>query len=156
MGALQPYFNVTPESPKDNVNAKDNAVGAVSRMLRKAPTALPLESVSRSRLAIQLSPPSHSHPIAIPPQVLPIFLSALPLTSDKVENKPAFEAIFHLFETQPASMMPHIDHLLQVFKYVLDPSRPDDLQEDTRERLVQLIQALGQQMPDKVAAAGLM
>ncbi len=131
LGALQPFFAVEPKSSKDALNAKDNAAGAVARMIVKSADSLPL------------------------PAVLPIFIGALPLKNDTIENQAVFEAIFHLFETRPDVIMPFVDQLLPVFAYVLDTSRTDELTGTTRQRLVQLVMALQQQMPDKVAAAGL-
>jgi hypothetical protein len=46
MQVLHGYFAVTPETPKDQLNAKDNAVGCVARMIVKNPTAMPLDAVS--------------------------------------------------------------------------------------------------------------
>jgi hypothetical protein len=46
MEVLHGYFNVTAETPKDQLNAKDNAVGCVARMIVKNPTAMPLDAVS--------------------------------------------------------------------------------------------------------------
>jgi len=51
--------------------------------------------------------------------------------------------------------MPFIDQLLPVFAYVLNPVRGDELVDATREKLIHLVSALNQQMPDKVRAAGL-
>jgi hypothetical protein len=48
MQVLHGYFNVTAETPKDQLNAKDNAVGCVARMIVKNPTAMPLDAVSVS------------------------------------------------------------------------------------------------------------
>lgn len=86
---------------------------------------------------------------------MPIFFSGLPLKNDPIENKPAFRAIFYLFENQSQLVLPHIDHLLSVFAYVLDPSRTGEISVETKARLDQLLQALRQQMPDKVSQAGL-
>lgn len=129
--ALQPFFAVGPDCSKDEGTARDNAVGCVARMIQKSSTALPLA------------------------EVLPTFFGSLPLRFDALENKAAYNAIFALFERHSDVVMPHVDHLLSVFAYNLDPSRADDLPEVTRERLQQLIGALYNQMPDKVKAAGL-
>ncbi len=130
--ALQPYFAfTTPTASKDEMNARDNATGAVARMITKSSESLPLD------------------------QVLPMFIGALPLKNDTIENRAVFDAIFHLFEQRPDTVMPFVDQLLPVFAYVLDASRPDDLVDATRERLFQLVSALQVQMPDKTRAAGL-
>ena len=152
MQVLHGYFNVTADTPKDQLNAKDNAVGCVARMIVKSPTAMPLDAVSIR--SIMLNRRTAVDPIFLP-QVLPIFFGGLPLKNDPIENKPAFRAIFYLFENQSQFVLPHIDHLLSVFAYVLDPSRTGEISIETKSRLDQLLQVLRQQMPEKVSQAGL-
>ena len=55
-------------------------------------------------------------------QVLPVFVNALPLKNDYLENRPVFRAIFHLFRNDGSVLFPYMDHLLQVFAVVLDPN----------------------------------
>ena len=131
MQVVHEYFKVTAEDARDKLNAKDNAVGCVARMIVKSPSAMPLDAV------------------------LPIFFSGLPLKNDPIENKPAFRAIFYLFEHQSQLVLPHIDHLLSVFAYVLDPSRTGEITLETKQQLDHLLGALRQQMPEKVAQVGL-
>jgi hypothetical protein len=88
-------------------------------------------------------------------QVTPVFVSALPLKHDFLENRPVFRAIFHLFNTTPDSLAPHVDHLLAVFAFVLDPESPDMIGEETRAELIHLVKVLGGSVPDKVQAVGL-
>ncbi|GLB41795.1 putative ARM repeat-containing protein [Lyophyllum shimeji] len=131
LGALRPLFNVTPDAPAAKLNAKDNAAGAVGRLIVRNTAAVPLD------------------------QVLPIFVDALPLKNDYLENRPVFRAIFHLFRTNGAALYPFLDRLLQVFGHVLDPSKPDQVGDDIRRELIQLITALNAEDPAKVQASGL-
>ncbi|KAG6891210.1 hypothetical protein C0995_008462 [Termitomyces sp. Mi166 len=131
LGALRPLFNVTPDSPAAKLNAKDNAAGAVGRLIVRNTSAVPLE------------------------QVLPIFIDALPLKNDYLENRPVFRAIFHLFQTNGAALYPFLDRLLQVFAHVLDPSHADQVGDDIRNDLIQLIVAINGEDPAKVQASGL-
>ena len=129
--ALRPLFDVTPDSPSARLNAKDNATGAVARLILKNTSAIPLD------------------------QVLPIFVGALPLKNDYLENRPVFRAIFHLTRTNGAALGPHMDRLLQVFAHVLDPNSPDQTGDEIRAELIQLIGALNAEDPGKIQAAGL-
>lgn len=128
---LQPFFSPPEHSAPAVYNARDNAAGAISRMITKNASAVPLE------------------------QALPLVVNTMPLQFDKLENKPVFNAIFTLFRVKAELLMPHIEHLLQAFAYVLlDPEHEDDLLPETKEELQALVAHLKQQMPDKVAAAG--
>lgn len=129
--ALRPYFVVAEGSPATQFNAKDNATGCVARMLLKNSSAVPLD------------------------QVIPVFIDALPLKHDFLENRPVFRAIFHLFKTVPDALAPHLDHLLAVFVFVLDPESSDMIGDDIRGELIGLIKLLGASVPDKVKSAGL-
>ncbi|KAJ2934827.1 hypothetical protein H1R20_g2288, partial [Candolleomyces eurysporus] len=131
LSALQPLFNVDDSSPSPRLNAKDNAAGAVARMIVRNVNALPLD------------------------QVLPIFINALPLKTDYLENRPVFRAIFHLFRVNGAALYPYTDRLLQVFAIALDPSAPDQVGDEIRAELIHLISAINVEEPAKIQAAGL-
>ncbi|THU97754.1 ARM repeat-containing protein [Dendrothele bispora CBS 962.96] len=131
LGALRPLFDVTPESPSPKLNAKDNAAGAVARLLLRNTSAIPLD------------------------QVLPVFVNALPLKNDYLENRPVFRAIFHLIRTNPQALSPYMDKLLSVFATVLDPNGPDQVGDEVRAELIQLTGHLNTQEPSKIQAAGL-
>ncbi|KAI0774802.1 ARM repeat-containing protein [Trametes elegans] len=131
LAALRPLFVVAPDAPAAKLNARDNAVGAVGRMIVKNTAAVPLD------------------------QVLPVFFDALPLRNDYLENRPVFRAIFHLFSTQPAVLAPYLDKLLHVFAFVLDPNGPDQVGDEIRAELIALLGLLNREEPAKVQAAGL-
>ncbi|KDR80526.1 hypothetical protein GALMADRAFT_240827 [Galerina marginata CBS 339.88] len=128
---LRPLFAVSPQTPAARLNAKDNAAGAVGRLIVRNSAALPLE------------------------QVLPIFIDALPLKNDYLENRPVFRALFHLFKTNGAILYPFMDRLLPLFAHVLDPSGPEQVGDDIRADLIGLIALINQEEPTKVQAAGL-
>ncbi|KAF9244087.1 ARM repeat-containing protein [Melanogaster broomeanus] len=123
LAALRPLFDATADAPRPRLNAKDNAAGAVARLIFRNSTAVPLD------------------------QVLPVFVGALPLKEDYVENRPVFRALFHLFRTVPQTLGPHLDALLAVFVHVLDPSGPDQIGDEGRAELIQLIGFLNTQEP---------
>lgn len=131
LAALRPLFVVTPDAPAAKLNAKDNAAGAVGRLLLRNAAATPLD------------------------QVLPVFIDALPLKNDYLENRPVFRALFHLFRISGATLYPFMDRLLQVFAHVLDPSGPDQVGDEIRAELINLIGALNAEDPGKVQASGL-
>lgn len=129
--ALQPLFSVEPEAPAPRLNAKDNAAGAVARMILRNASAVPLD------------------------KVLPVFIAALPLKNDYLENRPVYTAIFQLFSANGQAMYPYLDQLLQAFAYVLDPSVADQIGDEIRAQLIQLIGAINAEDPAKVQSSGL-
>lgn len=131
LSGLRPIFNVAPDAPSARLNAQDNATGAVARLIVRNSAAVPLE------------------------HVLPVFVDALPLRNDPLENRPVFRAIFHLFNTNPQALVPHLAKLLVVFAYVLDPSKDEQIGAETRGELLNLIRTLNAQAAAEVQAAGL-
>lgn len=131
LAALRPLFDVTAESSAPRLNAKDNAAGAVGRLIVRNTAAIPLE------------------------QVLPVFVAALPLKNDYLENRPVFRAIFHLFRNNGAALLPCLDQLLQVFAVVLDPNAADQVGDDIRAELISFLGLLNAEQPGKVQSAGL-
>jgi hypothetical protein len=131
LAALQPLFNLPAEAPAPRLNARDNACGTVARLILRNAAAVPLA------------------------QVLPVLIGALPLQNDMLENKPVFRAILFLFQAQPDVLSPYLDALLRIFGHVLDPSKPDQVGDDVRAGLIELIGALNARSPEKVLQAGL-
>jgi hypothetical protein len=131
LGALQPLFNQPNDAPAPRLNARDNACGAVARLILRNAGAVPLA------------------------QVLPVLFGALPLRNDLLENRPVFRAVIYLFQTQPDVLSSYLDGLLRVFAHVLDPSGIEQVGDDVRAGLIGLIGALNSQTPEKVQQAGL-
>ena len=52
-------------------------------------------------------------------------------------------------------MVDNCRHLLSVFAHVLDPSVDEQVTDETRQELIRLVQAINQEKPDAVQAAGL-
>ncbi|KAL9542102.1 hypothetical protein MBANPS3_008780 [Mucor bainieri] len=102
-------------------NITDNATGAVARLILARPDAVPLD------------------------QVLPVFTSVLPLKADFAENEPVFNCLFSLFRANNTFIQGQIPNLLPVFHHVL--SNEDQLNESTRNELVELLRALNTQSP---------
>ncbi|KAK4047505.1 hypothetical protein OIO90_006147 [Microbotryomycetes sp. JL221] len=138
LSALHPLFVGELAGPS-NENARDNACGAVARMILKRPDVLPMD------------------------QVAPVFLQALPLRRDFAESEMTFNAVFALFEANNSTALAQLDHLLPIFKNALAsvqngfyPSAEGaQITETTKNRLVELVRALNQSVPDKVQSAGL-
>ncbi|KAJ3515528.1 hypothetical protein NLJ89_g1707 [Agrocybe chaxingu] len=132
LARLHPIFvDIPQDAPATRLNAKDNAAGAVGRILVRYSDKVPLD------------------------QVLPVFINALPLKNDYLENRPVFRALFHLFTTNGAALHPYLDQILPVFAHVLDPNQPDQVGDEVRSELIHLIPLINQTESAKVQAAGL-
>lgn len=134
---LRPLFVVQPDDSDEKLIAKDNATGAVARLILRNTAAVPLN------------------------KVLPTFIDALPLEKDYDENRPVFRALFRLFKTNGRDLYPFLDRLLPVFRHVLTPSGEEDsseeeqIDQDIRSELIHLIGLINREVPDKVQAANL-
>jgi len=131
LAALRPLFVVDSDATAAKLNARDNAAGAVGRLIVRNTAAIPLD------------------------QVLPVFVDSLPLKNDYLENRPVFRALFHLFLTNGQSLYPFMDRLLPVFAHVLDPNGQDQIGDEIRTELINLIKALNMEVPSKIQEAGL-
>jgi hypothetical protein len=128
---LRPLFQIGEGASKADYNARDNAVGAVSRMILTNASLVPLDTV------------------------LPVLYSALPLEQDPLENRPFFRAILALYGMNPNFILAYIDTLLPVFARVLDPNSADEIGNENRANLIQLLIHLNSAVPDKLQQAGL-
>ncbi|KAG8784053.1 hypothetical protein FRC15_004077 [Serendipita sp. 397] len=128
---LRPYFQVGEGGSKADFNARDNAAGAVSRMILTNASLVPLESV------------------------LPVLFGALPLQHDPLENRPLFRAIFALFTLNPNYILTYIDTLLPVFTRVLDPNAPDEIGDENRAGLIALLGQINALLPGKLQSSPL-
>ncbi|KAK4049598.1 hypothetical protein OIV83_004096 [Microbotryomycetes sp. JL201] len=139
MGSLLWHTQADLSGQYLNVLSALHSFFVVARMLLKRPDVLPMD------------------------QVVPVFLQALPLRRDFAESEMTFNAVFSLFETNNPVARDHVDHLLGVFNQALAsvqngfyPSADGaQITEETKGRIVQLVQALRQSMPEQVQRAGL-
>ena len=133
LAALQPLFNVNDDK-KDSIRARDNACGAIARLMLKNQAAIPVE------------------------QVLPPLIAALPLQQDFEPYTNLFEVFFRLASENNPTLIGHLDQLTAVFAHVLAAQRSakneaaQPLAESTHARLLELVRALP---ADKVQNAGL-
>jgi hypothetical protein len=127
LGVLHPFFQITEPTLQPVLNARDNAAGALARMVIKNSAALPVEDVFNA------------------------IVSVMPLVADEQENKAVYGAIFELYTSNQDIVLKQADHLLQVFKSDVANERLEAL---TRASLEQFIEALKKTVPEKVAAAG--
>lgn len=118
LGSLEPLLQKQSATPSENeARLLDNAAGCVSRMIKKAPTNVPLE------------------------EVLPRLIELLPLKEDFRENEPVFDMIVTLYQAQDGVIQGLTDKLMPVFETVLGP--PDEqLSEETKGKVQQLVQYL--------------
>jgi len=125
LSRLYPLF-----TGKSVLNVTDNACGAVCRMILRCPQVIPID------------------------QVLEVIIHNLPLKQDYEENEPVFQCIFYLFRTNNSYVLNHIPEFLNIFAQVLSPPE-EQLKDQTRHELIDLIKALNQQFPDVVARSPL-
>ncbi|GAA5927116.1 uncharacterized protein JCM15063_000459 [Sporobolomyces koalae] len=134
--ALHPLFGLPDDGQSKHENAKDNACGAVARMMLKNQQAVPLD------------------------QVLPLFLGSLPLRRDYAESEMVFNVLLTLLQQQNATVLASLDHVLAVFAAALKstegdvyyPNGDSQITVENKTRLVGLVKALP---ADKVQQAGL-
>jgi importin-4 len=148
---LRPLFECPRRTLAAQGNAKDNAAGAVARMICKNMDVVPLDQVHVSSFHFHLRGFSID---TFMMQGLPILLSTLPLKNDFLENWPVFRAVFHLMQSRPSALAPYIDQLLSVLSYVLNPEGPDQLGNEMRQEVLELVGLFNLQAPEKVQAGG--
>ena len=118
LGLLEPLLQAQHGS-NDETQARllDNAAGCVSRMIKKAPSHVPLQ------------------------EVLPRLVDLLPLKEDFRENEPVFDMIVTLYQSQNEVIQGLTSKLMPVFEKVMGPPE-DQLTDETRSKLTQLVQYL--------------
>ena len=129
--ALQPFFQIPAAATRPELHGRDNAAGAVARLIFKNMAALPLD------------------------RVLPVLFGALPLQADRLEYQPILRAIFHLFQSNLDYAMNYVDTLLPIFVHLLDPNSDIEIGEDNKAHVISLLQAVEAKAPGKVSGAGL-
>ncbi len=100
----------------------DNASGCVSRMIMAHQDKVPIS------------------------EVLPVLVNILPLKEDYEENKPIYECIVGLYQHGDATVQQLTSKLIPVFAHVLGEPK-EQLEDDTRAKLVEAVKYLGKQNP---------
>ncbi|KAL6714314.1 hypothetical protein ACLMJK_007737 [Lecanora helva] len=111
----------------DEARCKDNAAGCVSRMILAHGSNMPVA------------------------QVLPALIDILPLKGDFEENEPVYRMIVQLYSESDQTIIPLTPRILPIIAEVM-ASRPDEKQidEDTREKLIQLVKFIAGKNPGEV------
>ncbi|KAF2124073.1 ARM repeat-containing protein [Dothidotthia symphoricarpi CBS 119687] len=102
---------------QDQARLLDNTAGCVSRFITKHTDRLPIA------------------------EVLPRLVNLLPLREDYEENKPVFGMIVKLYQKNDATVQQMTPRLMPVFEKVLGEPQ-DQLEDETRSQLVELVQYL--------------
>jgi len=117
LSTLEPLLTAHSGANESEARLLDNAAGCVSRMIKKAPASVPLA------------------------EVLPRLVALLPLKEDFRENEPVFDMIISLYQAQNPVVQGLTGQLMPVFEKVMSPPE-DQIKDETKERLTQLIQFL--------------
>ncbi len=115
--ALQPLFVVPENAASPRLNVKDNACGAVARLIICNASAIPPRRCC------------HLHRCAA-------------LKNDVLENGPVFRALLLLFQTNGAALYPFVDRLLPAFAHVLDPKNAEQVSEEVCGELIHLLELI--------------
>lgn len=102
---------------QDQARLLDNTAGCVSRFIAKHPEKLPIA------------------------EVLPRLVNLLPLREDYEENKPVFGMIVKLYQRSDPTVQQLTPRLMPIFEQVMSGSE-DQLEDETRSQLVELVQYL--------------
>ncbi|GMH06745.1 hypothetical protein Nepgr_008585 [Nepenthes gracilis] len=122
---LSPLFSVS--EPDDAV--RDNAAGAVARMIMVHPEAIPLT------------------------QVLPVFLQALPLKEDHEESMAVYGCVCNLVLSSNSQILSLVPDLVKLFAQVLiSPVESDEIKALIGRAFSHLMSLYGQQMQPILAA----
>ncbi|CAM8919178.1 unnamed protein product [Rhodiola kirilowii] len=117
--ALHPLFGVA--EPDDAV--RDNAAGAVARMIMVHPEAIPLN------------------------QVLPVLLKVLPLKEDREESLAVYSCICNLVISSNSQILPLVEELVKIFAQVVaSPDESSDAKLQVGQAFSHLVSLYGQQM----------
>ncbi|XP_038984750.1 probable importin subunit beta-4 isoform X3 [Phoenix dactylifera] len=117
--SLWPLFG---ESEPDDA-VRDNAAGAVARMIMVQPQSIPLN------------------------QVLPVFLKALPLKEDREESLTVYSCICNLLLSSNPQILPLVPDVVQIFaQVVVSPAENDEVKAQIGMAISHLISVYGPQM----------
>ncbi|XP_047337583.1 importin-4 [Impatiens glandulifera] len=119
---LRLLFPLFGQSETDDA-VRDNAAGAVARMIMVHPESVPLN------------------------QVLPVFLNVLPLKEDKEESVAVYSCVLNLVLSSAQQILPLVPDLVNIFAQVaLSPDETAEVKGLISRALSHLISIYGQQM----------
>merc|ERR1712232_731957 len=106
---LSPMFKLDPNSSEINAACVDNAAAAVARMIMTSASHVPLD------------------------QVIPVYLSVLPLKNDMTGNDAVYKCILGLLQMKHPTLVAHTGQLRRIFMEVTHESSKVD--EDIKEKI---------------------
>ncbi|WVZ56341.1 hypothetical protein U9M48_006889 [Paspalum notatum var. saurae] len=108
---------------------RDNAAGAIARMIMVQPQSIPLN------------------------QVLPVFIKALPLKEDREESMTVYGCICSLLLSSHSQILPLVPDVIHVFaQVVVSPDESDEVKTNIGKAVSHLISVYGQQMQPILSA----
>ncbi|KAF2857715.1 ARM repeat-containing protein [Piedraia hortae CBS 480.64] len=118
LSKLEPLLHKRQNPSEHEARGLDNAIGCISRMVKKSPQNIPLQ------------------------EVLPRLIALLPLTEDYRENEPTFDMIVSLYQQQNPVIQGLAGQIKPVLEKVLQPPE-GQLTGETREKVKELGRYLG-------------
>ncbi|KAG2553164.1 hypothetical protein PVAP13_9KG514100 [Panicum virgatum] len=125
---LRSLHNLFSNSESDDA-VRDNAAGAIARMIMVQPQSIPLN------------------------QVLPVFIKALPLKEDHEESMSVYSCICSLLLSSHPQILPLVPDVIHVFaQVVVSPDESDEVKTNIGKAVSHLISVYGQQMQPILSA----
>lgn len=125
---LRSLHNLFSNSESDDA-VRDNAAGAIARMIMVQPQSIPLN------------------------QVLPVFIKALPLKEDHEESMTVYGCVCGLLLSSHPQILPLVPDVIHVFaQVVVSPDESDEVKTNIGKAISHLISVYGQQMQPILSA----
>jgi len=125
---LRSLHNLVSNSESDDA-VRDNAAGAIARMIMVQPQSIPLN------------------------QVLPVFIKALPLKEDHEESMTVYGCVCGLLLSSHPQILPLVPDVIHVFaQVVVSPDESDEVKTNIGKAISHLISVYGQQMQPILSA----
>ncbi|XP_022896958.1 importin-4 isoform X1 [Olea europaea var. sylvestris] len=147
--ALRGLYPLFGESEPDNA-VRDNAAGAVARMIMFHPEAIPLNQVHLPILyfeVVLIFCPNfifNTQPLY---QVLPVFLKVLPLKEDKEESIAVYSCICNLVLSSNPQILSNVPQLVDIFAQVASsPEETPEVKTQIGRAFSHLMSVYGHQM----------
>jgi hypothetical protein len=114
--ALEPLFQIDPNSGESSAACVDNAAACVARMIMASPGHIPM------------------------PQVLPALLKLMPLKTDMTENETVYTCLLGLLSMNLPDALAQKDELRRIFTEAVAPG--SKVEEEIQEKLKQALASL--------------